>query len=413
MDRSDPATQGIAQPGPARVPAHRSAKYPFIDALRGYAVLLVITAHAGGMFSLLPYPAKRLTNFGVHGVQLFFLASCLTLLLSWRGDQALNRASLVGFWGRRFFRIMPLYLVGGAGYFLLEPPAHGFNAGQALACFTFVNIWSPATVPTVPGVWSVVPGGWSVAVEFTFYAMFPLMAWFVTSWQRAWVFTAAAAIIGSVADAWSMPGFVHQFGSTATDHFLYFWVPNQLAVFGLGAVVYTLLYPPRPGPIQAIMPALGRHPLLGVAVCAAACVLVTRLGLPERLGTSRFLVPPEFLAASLILMAFIVILAAAPRSVFVNRAICALGRVSFSAYIVHFAVLHELCRAMPGVFNTLATGWGAILAFCLLWLVTLPLVYGLSWLSWRGIEQPMIGVGRRILALPRKTSGAISFLAAR
>src|ERR1700749_4071032 len=71
---------------------HQTTKYGYIDALRGYAVLLVITAHAGGMFPLLPYPLKSLTNFGVHGVQLFFLMSCVTLMLSWRSDEAKGRA---------------------------------------------------------------------------------------------------------------------------------------------------------------------------------------------------------------------------------------------------------------------------------------------------------------------------------
>lgn len=38
---------------------HTTPKYAFIDALRGYAVLLVITSHTGGMFPELPYPVKN------------------------------------------------------------------------------------------------------------------------------------------------------------------------------------------------------------------------------------------------------------------------------------------------------------------------------------------------------------------
>jgi peptidoglycan/LPS O-acetylase OafA/YrhL len=32
---------------------------------------------------------------------------------------------------------------------------------------------------------SVAPGGWSIAIEMTFYAVFPLLARFITSWQTA------------------------------------------------------------------------------------------------------------------------------------------------------------------------------------------------------------------------------------
>ena len=117
------------------------AKYPFIDALRGYAVLMVITCHTGGMFPELPYPLKKLTNFGSHGVQLFFLMSCVTLMLSWLSDEAKGRAGVASFWTRRLFRIAPLYYLAGAFYFLIEPPASGFDLTQLLASLSFVNAW--------------------------------------------------------------------------------------------------------------------------------------------------------------------------------------------------------------------------------------------------------------------------------
>jgi len=132
---------------------HAPPKYPFIDALRGYAVLMVITCHAGAAFPELPYPLKRVTNFGWHGVQMFFLMSCVTLLLSWQSDEAKGRTDVISFWLRRFFRIAPLYYLAAAFYFLIEPPAGGFDLGQLLACFTFINDWHPALVPTTADAW--------------------------------------------------------------------------------------------------------------------------------------------------------------------------------------------------------------------------------------------------------------------
>src|ERR1700744_1896929 len=117
---------------------HAAPKYPFIDALRGYAVLMVITCHAGSVFSDLPYPLKKLTNFGWHGVQLFFLMSCVTLLLSWHSDEAKGRTDPIAFWMRRFFRIAPLYYLAAAFYFWIDRPESGFDLGQMLASFAFV-----------------------------------------------------------------------------------------------------------------------------------------------------------------------------------------------------------------------------------------------------------------------------------
>ncbi len=80
--------------------------YAYIDALRGWAILLVITCHATFSYPELPYPVHRLTELGWHGVQLFFLASCVTLLMSWHGEMARRgRADTGAFFIRRVFRM--------------------------------------------------------------------------------------------------------------------------------------------------------------------------------------------------------------------------------------------------------------------------------------------------------------------
>src|ERR1700761_4987006 len=124
-------------------PSHKTKKYPYIDALRGYAVLFVITCHTGGMFRNMPYPVKKLTNVGWHGVQLFFLISCVPLMMSWRSDERKGIASPQSFWARRFFRISPMYYLAALFYFFAEPPASGFDFGQMLASLVFVNAWHP------------------------------------------------------------------------------------------------------------------------------------------------------------------------------------------------------------------------------------------------------------------------------
>ncbi len=64
-------------------------KYEFIDAARGVAILLVLICHTA--VSQQPWPMRRFTELGWHGVQLFFVVSSMTLALSWqyrRGGRA-------------------------------------------------------------------------------------------------------------------------------------------------------------------------------------------------------------------------------------------------------------------------------------------------------------------------------------
>jgi len=387
------------------VAAHQTRKFAYIDAVRGYAVLLVITCHTGGMFSELPYPLKKLTNFGWHGVQLFFLMSCVTLLLSWRSDEAKNRASVTDFWTRRLFRIAPMYYLAALLYFVIETPPSGFDLGQLLATLTFVNAWHPTLIPTVPDRWMVVPGGWSIGVEFTFYFFFPLMALLVRSMRGALVFCGVALAVGCIANPMMYNALYGHYSTSAIENFLYFWFPNQLPVFALGTVLYFVLLRLQASPQSAIATLLRRYGMVIIIACFAASVVAANLPFPGRLPFAPPLGVPALLVASLIFMIVVAVLGSNPRSPFINRAICSLGQVSFSAYLLHFAVLHKLPQLLPDVFDVRATGWQAILVCFALWLVALPVTYALSMITFRLVENPMIDVGRRLLA-PRLRSSS-------
>ena len=387
-------------------PNHAPQKFAYIDALRGYAVLLVITIHVGGSIAELPYPLRRLTDFGWHGVQLFFLISCVTLMLSWKSDERKGIANPFDFWLRRFFRIAPMYYVAAGCYFLIAPPAHGFDAIQLLASMLFVNAWHPQLTPTNPAQWTVVPGGWSIGVEFTFYLLFPVLVVLIQNLRKALIAFAVAVVIGSLANyiAWGLlePGN----GPVATENFLYFWFPNQLSIFALGAVLYFLLDYFNKNPDCAVALLLRRNHMILALGCILCMAALTYLPLPNRLPPEAPFFVPRLLAASFVFMAFTCILALQPRSFFINRAICSLGKVSFSAYLIHFAVIWKLPDYVPAAFDITATGWNAIGVFFVLWAVAVPLTYVLSWVTFKAIEEPMIAVGRA-LQLRRKPIGVI------
>jgi peptidoglycan/LPS O-acetylase OafA/YrhL len=385
-----------APPPVAAPPAHQVVKYSFIDALRGYAVLLVITSHVGNTYLQLPYPVKRQADFGWYGVQMFFLMSCVTLLLSWRGEERRGRADVGDFLRRRFFRIAPLYYLAAGYYFVTQPPPGGFDPLQLLGWFCFVNAWHPATTTTLPWRWEVVPGGWSIGVEFTFYAIFPLLIVQIRSLRVALAAFAAAMVIGVGANAFGHAMLAGEYDEKYIRNFLFYWFPAQLPVFALGVLLYYALQRSwRPG--DALGALLRRHPNKILLGCGVLCAVVADRELPKVLAFNL----PGYLAASFIFVVMALTLGNAPDSVFNNRPIRALGRVSFSAYIIHFSVIYWLTNLWPRWFDVQATRWSAVLHCAALWLAVLPLTFVISSALYAGIEKPMIALGRRVIEARR------------
>ena len=109
-------------------------RYQYIDALRGFAFLGVLTVHASYEVPKLPF--SSLPELGQYGVQLFFLLSAVTLLRSMALRSAKERFAARNFFIRRFFRIAPLFWTGVVLYGLLdgcEPRFTGPGGTQTLA----------------------------------------------------------------------------------------------------------------------------------------------------------------------------------------------------------------------------------------------------------------------------------------
>jgi peptidoglycan/LPS O-acetylase OafA/YrhL len=382
----------------ARSPEQSKPLYAYIDCVRGYAILLVITCHLTAHFPDLPWPVRRLTSFGWHGVQLFFLASALTLLLSWHFEVSRRgTADVRAFFIRRCFRIVPAYYAAGVFYALMFPPADGIAPLQLLTTAAFVNAWHPAL-----GVWTV-PGGWSVSVEVTFYFLFPLMAWLVTSLSRAVALFLGCVLLASITNQVYTPLLQQTYNPATVDNFVYFSFPNQIPVFALGGVLFFIIQAtqqPRWAKPVALLSRYGT-PLAFAAV--AMFFAVAYLPLTHSVGLG-FPYIPTFLLACVPLMAFIVVLSAGQRNLFVNRYVGAMGKASFSAYLFHIAVLDLLPGTFPGAFHVHETGVRAIIAYLIAWLVIIPVVYGVAYCSYRAIELPMINLGKNLIRSQRRRS---------
>lgn len=268
---------------------------------------------------------------GARGVQLFFVVSALTLCLSQAQRQS-ERHSWLNFFIRRLFRIAPMFYVALAFYTML-PSLRGHIAWPSiwhlLTTVTFTNGWNPYWINAAD---AVVPGGWSIAVEMFFYLLFPLMFLRVNSLRRATTLSGVALLASSVLYAVILHRPLID-DASLWETFCVLWFPNQFPVFCVGFVVYFCL---RDFLVHdREMTSKLWVPLLWLSVLAIVPLSI----LQDTLLQSHLLFSMDFALLT-------ACLAHRPSRLLVNRLSCYLGKISFSGYLVHFAVLWQANKVM-------------------------------------------------------------------
>jgi exopolysaccharide production protein ExoZ len=307
-----------------------------LEGLRGYAAFLVFLVHSSGIvasrlygldadnasiFELPPAAAAVLFFFRSHyGVDLFFVLSGLLM-----ADIAARRwPGTATFLRRRALRIYPAYIASVAlavavGVWLFERKvAHGDIAANAVFLQGFFVLGLPALNPVT----------WSLSYEAAFYVLVPLIA---LAWSRretaprpahvAWIL--AIALIAIVTLAAVLPG-----GKTIFFAYFALFVPG-LAIGFLD---------------DAARSRMARR--VPTALVIAAWIAFT-LGLKLE-GFAN--VQPAYFVASALACGLLVLKCCDPGSlparVFSTRPALALGRISYSFFLVHYIVLHVLGRVL-------------------------------------------------------------------
>jgi peptidoglycan/LPS O-acetylase OafA/YrhL len=365
----------------------RATHFAFIDALRGFAVLAVLLVHTGQNVAGLPAAVSTVTEMGAFGVHLFFVASAFTLFLSLTHRTRAEARPTLNYFLRRVFRIAPLFWLAipfylwwyGRGPQYWAP--HGLRWTTVLATFCFAHGWHPTTIN------SVVPGGWSIAVEMSFYLLVPILFRWLTDLRRCvWFFAACVAGQWAVNVA-TQPLFLGMLADdekylAALMHTL--WLPTQLPVFAAGFVLYFAVAPTlarRWGGADFAAPSADLSAGLGMLLAAAALAQI-------------FVAPPSTFAGTV----FAVLagaLALRPSRLFVNAATRYLGDISYSGYLVHFAVLDTAERVLRH-FTPLARHPLSHLAVLYAGVVAGTVV--VATITHRLVERPGRDAGRRLIA---------------
>ena len=331
----------------------------WIDALRGYAVLGVVIVHSGQQVAGL----ADTMAWGARGVQLFFVVSALTLMMSWskHGDGAWP------FYARRLFRIAPMFWLAIGLYAVLRGPS---SLRGTILTALFLHGLDPFSIN------KVVPGGWSIADEMLFYAMFPLVAAFATSLPRALALLLAAwlgmtvfyaAVTGVV-----LPRIAPDLGGYVLE-LAYMALPTQLVTFACGIVAFRVIER-----AQGLIERPAAEAALVVALLALAwCVVHETFAAPQL----RY---PVLFSVIAIAMAL-----GAGRWL-VNPVITHLGQTSYSIYLIHFAWLPPVQRLVE------ALGLQGAAAFTVQLAATLAITAGCATVTYRWIERPLIDRGRRL-----------------
>lgn len=351
-------------------------KIDYIDAVRGIAILLVVATHCSQYVKPTSELLARLMVEGARGVQLFFVASAITLCMSWAARKPNEKHPIRNFYLRRFFRIAPMFYIAIVGYLLLNGLNATYWAPNGIEWWfipltaAFLHGFHPETIN------SVVPGGWSIAVEMSFYAIFPLLMRFRSAWFFLALFISfgllhrANAPLAAKVFSYS-PEQSYMVVNFATLNFF-----SQLPVFIAGTLAYIFISRERVHSAWLF--------IIGGALLSFFCYKFWTL--------SRKPVSHDVYAGAMF-ATLVVFLAYYPIKIIVNRAFITLGKLSFSIYLIHFSVLHFLNDI--GLVSYLGnSNWHSV-SFTLMVLI---FTSAIAYFTYRFIEVPGISLGKNLIS---------------
>lgn len=344
-------------------------KLGYIDALRGYAILLVIFAHTGQMYPInYPFFLKNLINFGPRGVQLFFIVSALTLFLTTEKRFLIDKRPIISFFIRRFFRIAPLYYCGLIFYNLIDNS--NVTLGGVISNLFFIDAINPAWQSLY-----LVPGSWSISAEMIFYLIFPIIFLKIKNLNQAISFTIIAlflsVIIKMIVTKYTFGYPLNIWGSFAPYIF-----PFSIPVFGIGICYFFIIFK-KDTQIKS-----------NILIALSIISLFT------------LIYEVRFLYTYFIVILFGLIALALSRNynrIIENKIVMYFGKISYSMYMVHFGIIEAiqhfgLLKHFP-INNTLSI----LVYFLVKFIFTIILTSFLSTITYLTIEINAQNMGKKIV----------------
>lgn len=287
---------------------------------------------------LLHEQSGLLGKLGIYAVATFYVLSGASLGMVYLERLGTPR-EIAAFWIRRLFRIVPLFWLVTAATLLVRGSRH-----DPLLNFSLLfSVFDPAG--------AIATGAWSIGNELVFYALLPLIA-----------LAPRAALAISVVPAAAYAGYlISADASLAAQWPVYVQPLNNLFLFVGGVVIASA---PRV-----------RHPLLiGLPAAVVFCLYPMTSQVQLATGTGRLVMSAATLA--------VVLAVYQARPALGGWAAQGLGFLGQSCYSIY--LLHPIAFGMTQRLH--ASGWQAFAA-------STAITLGLSWISYRRIERPMMELG--------------------
>ena len=396
---------------PTHTPTATGPRLDWLDALRGWAALVVVLFHLGPVVigADAHMAVFRVIDLGKYGVLLFFLVSGYVIPMSLERHGSLRR-----FWIGRLFRIYPAYLAAIALLVVVTA-----DVPAVLRTETVSSVLGHATMLSDPlGLRGALRPFWTLSYEMVFYLVVSgLFAWRLHrhSALGATLLAATALLAGPhLPDGLLSPGF-HSRRVTAavllvavTACIAAFLTGRHTRPAGALGIAFVLLIAVNAHPDDGSTVASSRQGLVLLAVMVAGTV-VHRLhhgGLsrvPAAIALTTVTAATGLAAVSWATTAAVAATFAAAfalRSRTVPRTLVRLGTISYSLYVLHVIVIIVAGRLVPHLADRPAglrlPVAAAVLAAALL----------LAAVSYRLVELPAQALGRRLAAGPRTQRAA-------
>lgn len=354
-----------------------------LDVVRGVAILAVVAVHSMQASLLVATESGIVEGDRIFtalsylrfGPELFFALS--GWLLFSINDSRAETAS--AYWARRFARIWPLWIVftlltyvGIGLHWTFTPAGRGLDSDlgsltlSAAISIVFLGWLSGAT-------WNIPAGGWSIQSEMGHYGLFWLLRrWspflllvsvllgFLTWWAADQAVTRGSGLVQVGAEAWIRLGL---FGT---------W-----PFFVAGGVAYLWLRRCSP---------FGWKELLTIAV-----IFIVGWDLPIPFG--------RFIEGAVITTLLFLVAAILNRLRILQSPFARIGRTSYFIYFAHFWVLAIVVLGLtsiglPGQVPAGLIPW--FIVYVALFTVALLASWGVSLISWRFLESPVIQAAKQV-----------------